>query len=213
VQITRAGIDGEKLGADKGINFPDSDLRLPALTGLDLELLPVVAKFADLIGLSFVHDPDDVLTLQHRLGQLQGNRPGIVLKLETRKAFETLPLLILAALRSESTGLMIARGDLAVECGFERMAEIQEEILWICEAAHMPVIWATQVLETLAKEGLPSRAEITDAAMGVRAECVMLNKGPHILEAIRALDDILRRMVDHQSKKRPMLRSLRVARI
>ena len=72
----------------------------------------------------------------------------------------------------------------------------------------MPVIWATQVLETLAKLGLPSRAEITDAAMGERAECVMLNKGPHILEAIEALDDILRRMQAHQHKKRAMLRQL-----
>ena len=89
---------------------------------------------------------------------------------------------------------MIARGDLAVECGFERMAEVQEEILWICEAAHVPVIWATQVLETLAKDGMPSRAEITDAAMGDRAECVMLNKGPHIVTAVRVLDNILRRM-------------------
>ena len=60
------------------------------------------------------------------------------------------------------------------------MAEIQKEILWVCEAAHMPVVWATQVLESLAKKGLPSRAEITDAAMGERAECVMLNKGPHL---------------------------------
>ena len=104
---------------------------------------------------------------------------------------------------------MIARGDLAVECGFERLAEVQEEILWVCEAAHMPVIWATQVLETLAKTGLPSRAEITDAAMGERAECVMLNKGPHILDAMRTLDDILRRMQAHQSKKRPLLRALK----
>ena len=89
---------------------------------------------------------------------------------------------------------MIARGDLAIECGYERLAEVQEEILWICEAAHMPAIWATQVLETLAKSGLPSRAEVTDAAMGVRAECVMLNKGPYIVEALEMLDDILRRM-------------------
>jgi hypothetical protein len=74
-------------------------------------------------------------------------------------------------------GVMIAHGDLAVECGFERMAEVQEEILWICEAAHTPVIWATQVLESLAKTGMPSRAEVTDAAMSERAECVMLNKG------------------------------------
>jgi pyruvate kinase len=106
---------------------------------------------------------------------------------------------------------MIARGDLAVECGYERLAEVQEEILWICEAAHMPVIWATQVLEHLAKGGVPSRAEITDAAMGERAECVMLNKGPYVVEAVRALDDILRRMQDHQSKKRSTLRSLKIA--
>jgi len=106
---------------------------------------------------------------------------------------------------------MIARGDLAVECGYERLAEVQEEILWIAEAAHCPVIWATQVLETLAKEGIPSRAEITDAAMSNRAECVMLNKGPHIVKAVQTLDDILQRMDAHQSKKQSMLRELRLA--
>jgi len=112
-------------------------------------------------------------------------------------------------MRSPSFGVMIARGDLAVECGFERMAEVQEEILWLCEAAHAPVIWATQVLQTLAKNGILSRAEITDAAVGERAECVMLNKGPHIVEALRVLDNILQRMQAHQSKKRSMLRRLR----
>ena len=103
---------------------------------------------------------------------------------------------------------MIARGDLAVECGYERLAEVQEEILWLCEAAHMPVIWATQVLEGVAKRGQPSRAEITDAAMSERAECVMLNKGPHIVGAVRVLDDILRRMQGHQHKKTSLLRTL-----
>lgn len=73
----------------------------------------------------------------------------------------------------------------------------------------MPVVWATQVLESLAKTGRPSRAEITDAAMGERAECVMLNKGPYIADAIRALDDIIRRMQTHQTKKRPLLRALK----
>jgi pyruvate kinase len=75
----------------------------------------------------------------------------------------------------------------------------------------MPVIWATQVLDKLAKKGLPSRAEITDAAMGERAECVMLNKGPYIVEAAKVLDDILRRMQGHQSKKSSTLRQLKVA--
>ncbi|HWS87555.1 MAG TPA: hypothetical protein VN282_11365 [Pyrinomonadaceae bacterium] len=67
------------------------------------------------------------------------------------------------------------------------------------------------MLESLAKEGTPSRAEITDAAMGARAECVMLNKGDYILEAVGALDRILRRMQAHQRKKRPMLRPLKMA--
>ena len=89
------------------------------------------------------------------------------------------------------------------------MAEVQEEILWLCESAHVPVIWATQVLDTLARTGLPSRAEVTDAAMAQRAECVMLNKGPFINEAISMLADILGRMKDHTQKKRSLLRRLR----
>jgi len=111
---------------------------------------------------------------------------------------------------SASVGIMIARGDLAVECGYERLAELQEQILWVCEAADVPVIWATQVLERLAKKGRPSRAEITDAAMGERAECVMLNEGPFLRQAVQTLADILRRMEGHQRKKSPMLRALRL---
>jgi pyruvate kinase len=110
---------------------------------------------------------------------------------------------------SERIGVMVARGDLAVECGFERLAEVQEEMLWLCDAAHIPVIWATQVLDQMARTGQPSRAEISDAAMAGRAECVMLNKGPHIVEAVGALDDILRRMSSHQRKKVALLRRLR----
>jgi pyruvate kinase len=145
------------------------------------------------------------------MARLGGPQPAIVLKIETRRGFENLPDMLLTAMASPCCGVMIARGDLAVECGFERLAEVQEEILWICEAAHVPVIWATQVLETLAKEGIPSRAEITDAAMADRAECVMLNKGPHVLDAVAALDDILRRMQAHQAKKRPTMRKLQLA--
>ena len=81
--------------------------------------------------------------------------------------------------------------------------------MWICEAAHVPVIWATQVLDSLARKGQPSRAEITAAAMGERSECVMLNKGPQIGEAISVLDSILTRMQGHQDKKRSLLRRLR----
>lgn len=211
VRIAHARPRGERLRVDKGINLPDSPLRLSALTGRDLEDLAFVAKHADVVELSFANTSKDVELLQERLAAYGDRQPAIVLKIETRRAFENLPEMLLTAMRSPCCGVMIARGDLAVECGFERLAEVQEEILWICEAAHVPVIWATQVLESLAKDGTPSRAEITDAAMGHRAECVMLNKGPHMLSAVRALDDILRRMRAHQTKKQSMLRQLRLA--
>lgn len=209
VEITQARDGGERLAADKGINLPDTRLDLPALTDKDLEDLELVARHADLVGLSFAQSAADVRTLHAKLVALGAPQVGVVLKVETRRGFEHLPEMLLAAMACPAAGVMIARGDLAVECGYERMAEVQEQILWACEAAHMPVVWATQVLETLAKTGLPSRAEITDAAMGERAECVMLNKGPHILDAMRMLDDILRRMQAHQSKKRPLLRALK----
>jgi pyruvate kinase len=208
VEVVSARPNGSRLAGDKGINLPDSKLVLPALTARDREDLPVVARHADLVGLSFVQHGSDVEELHARLEDLGADDIGMVLKIETRRAFENLPELMLAAMGSRRAGVMIARGDLAVECGYERLAEVQEEILWAAEAAHMPVIWATQVLETLARTGQPSRAEITDAAMGERAECVMLNKGPHILEAIRVLDDILQRMQSHQDKKRALLRAL-----
>ena len=213
VRITVARADGERLRADKGINLPDSRLRTPALTDKDLADLDVVVRHADLVGLSFVRTPADVRELQRQLARRDAERLGIVLKIETRTGFEQLPSLLLAAMRAPRVGVMIARGDLAVECGFERLAEAQEEMLWFCEAAHVPVIWATQVLETLAKKGVPSRAEITDAAMGERAECVMLNKGPHLLAAMRVLADILQRMEAHQSKKSPRLRRLRLSAV
>jgi pyruvate kinase len=211
VEITRARPTGEKLGAEKGINVPDSQLSLSSLTKDDLKALPFVVKNADIVGYSFVRKEADVRELQARLADLGGENLGIILKIETREGFDQLPSLLLAAMRSRAVGVMIARGDLAIECGYQRLAEVQEEILWICEAAHMPVIWATQVLESLAKTGVPSRSEITDAAMGERAECVMLNKGPYIVTAVRILDDILRRMQSHQEKKRSMLRKLHVA--
>jgi len=209
IDIVQARDTGETLAADKGINFPDSQLDLPGLTEKDQVDLQTVAEVADLVGLSFVQEPADIHRLLKALHGLKRDDLGLILKIETLRGFDNLPALMLAAMAAPSAGVMIARGDLAVECGFERMAEIQEEILCCAEAAHMPVIWATQVLETLGKTGIPSRAEISDASMGERAECVMLNKGPYVTEAIRALDDILRRMAGHQAKKNPLLRALR----
>jgi pyruvate kinase len=211
VKITHAPAAGARLLPDKGINLPLSRLRLSGLTRKDRSDLAFAGRHADLVGLSFAQRPADVQALARLLAKARKRPAGIVLKVETRRGFEALPRLLLTALRTPPVGVMVARGDLAVEVGFERLAEVQEEILWLCEAAHVPAIWATQVLETLTKKGAPSRAEVTDAAMAVRAECVMLNKGPFVTDAVAFLDNVLRRMQDHQHKKRATLRKLAVA--
>lgn len=211
IEIVQVRAGGAKLGADKGINLPETALHLPPLTDKDIEDLRFIVAHADAVCYSFVRSPEDVHALLDLLAGTGGEHLGVVLKIETREGFDRLPEILLATMRSASTGVMIARGDLAIESGFERMAEVQEEILWLSEAAHMPVIWATQVLEQMSKDGMPSRAEITDAAMSERAECVMLNKGAFVVEAVHTLNSILVRMEMHQSKKRSMLRQLGLA--
>lgn len=211
VEITHAPSRGAKLRPGKGINLPDTDLPVPALSEKDLRDLKALAPHIDLVGLSFVRRAEDVIALHDALAKLGAERLGTVLKIETRSGFQNLPTILMAGLAHAPFGIMVARGDLAVEIGFERLAEVQEEILWLCEAAHVPVIWATQVLESMAKRGQPSRAEVSDAAFGVRSECVMLNKGPHIVATTTFLGGVLARMSGHHSKRRPMMRRLAVA--
>jgi len=208
VRLHHVAPGGARIKADKGLNLPDTELRLPALSRADLRALDFVAEHADLVGYSFVQSLEDMSQLIEQLSVRGARRLPIIAKIETRRAVANLPEILLGTMGRHPLGVMIARGDLAVELGGERMAEIQEELLWICEAAHVPVIWATQVLETLAKKGIASRPELTDAAMSERAECVMLNKGPYIVEAVRTLIDILGRMEAHQHKKRARLRAL-----
>ena len=210
VQINEIDDSGAWLRAEKGINLPDSDLELPGLTDDDRAVLPFIVEHADGVEMSFVNTAADVAALRAELAALSAPDFPFVIKVETARAFSNLPEILMEALRSPRVGVMIARGDLAVEAGFARMGELQEEIMWLCEAAHVPVIWATQVLENLAKSGRPSRAEVTDAAQSVRSEGVMLNKGPFILDAVSFLDHLLTRMSDHLDKKSPLLRRLRL---
>lgn len=198
---------GERLKPEKGVNLPGVEIGIPALTNEDIANLDFVAANADIVGYSFVQTPQDVRSLVSELVARCTSRPipALMLKIETPLAVRNLPRLIVQAGGLMPVAVMIARGDLAVEIGLERLSEMQEEILWLCEAAHVPVVWATQVLDSLVKDGTASRAETTDAAMGQRAECVMLNKGPHLVEAVTFLDRILRRMDRHQSKKSAQL--------
>lgn len=193
VSITHAGPRGTKLGSEKSINIPESDIHFEGLTSKDLMDLDFVATHADMVGVSFVRDVKDIILLRQEIAKRNLRNLGIILKIETKGGYKNLPLMLLEAMKSPNPlGVMIARGDLAVECGWEKLADIQDEILSTCSAAHVPVIWATQVLESLTKSGVPTRAEITDAASGRRANCVMLNKGKHIVEAVSTLDTILK---------------------
>jgi len=208
LRITHAKPGGARLLPDRGLNFPGLPLNLPPLSDKDLADLDVIIPLVDMVGFSFVESGAHMGALLEALQQRQATHLGIIAKIETAQAFRRLPEILLAALGRQPLGVMVARGDLAVEVGPERLTEVQEEILWLAEAAHLPVIWATQVLETLTRKGSISRPELTDAAMGVRAECVMLNKGPFVAEAVHTLDDILTRMQDHQRKKFTRLRAL-----
>jgi pyruvate kinase len=211
-RVTRVRERGVRLKPERALNFPDTAVQVGALTGHDRKDLEFVAAHADAIEFSFVQTAEDVAALQAALAALRPDdwrTLGLVLKIETAQAVANLPEIIVQAAGRQPAAVMIARGDLSVEIGFARTAEIQEEILWLAEAAGVPAIWATQVLETLVKTGLPSRGEMTDAAMAARAECVMLNKGPYLLEAIDQLQALLRRMDANQHKKAPLLRRLR----
>ncbi|XP_024959599.1 plastidial pyruvate kinase 4, chloroplastic [Cynara cardunculus var. scolymus] len=207
VSITYAGPRGTKLGPEKSINIPESKIQYEGLTSKDIMDLDFVATNADIVGISFVRDAHDIVVLRQELEKRKLKHLGIVLKIETKDGVKNLPIMLLEAMKLPNPlGVMIARGDLAVECGWEMMADIQEQILSICNAAHVPVIWATQVLESLVKTGVPTRAEITDVACGRRASCIMLNKGKHILEAIATLDTILKN--SRSTKVKPEVRHL-----
>lgn len=211
LRVLQGKAEGVKLKPEKGINLPDTALGLSPLTAKDEADLASVIEYADMIGYSFVSRPEDINLLEEALARHGAReRPlGLVAKIERPDAVKNLPGLIARAAGRRPFGVMIARGDLAAELGFERLAEMQEEILWICEAAGVPAIWATQVLEDLVKRGVPSRGEMTDAAMAARAECVMLNKGPAIGAAVELLDRLLARMDAHFFKKTPRLRALK----
>jgi pyruvate kinase len=206
IRISWADDKGSTLRADKGINLPESTLNLRGLTKKDKEDLEFVARYADVVNVSFVNTTEDVEDIKKALKDIEGTHLGVILKIETKQGYRNLPEILLNAMQMHPIGVMIARGDLAVEVGWQKLAEVQEEILKICSAAHIPDIWATQVLENLAKKGRPSRAEITDAAMAQRADCIMLNKGPHIISAINMLDNIIRSMQKSTDTRKPKVK-------
>jgi pyruvate kinase len=210
IEMHTVRLGGTKLRADKGINFPQSDLKISGLTNKDRQDLKFVVKHADVVNMSFVNtsrDVEQLLVAIDKAGKLDDL--GVILKIETQRGFSNLVDILLTGMRTYPIGIMTARGDLALEVGWPRIAIIQREIMKLCHAAHVPDIWATQVFENLAKTGVPSRAEMTDVWVAKRSECVMLNKGPYIIEAITMLDVILSKLEiyhEHDSELMPSLK-------
>lgn len=215
VKKTRTG-KSVRIKAEKGLNFPESQFDLDMLTEQDKEDLGFAIEHADILGLSFVKDAEDIKKVQSELinhtNKKRASMIPLMAKIETVQAVENLPSIIMTAAGKNPFSVMIARGDLAVETGYSRLAELQQEIMWISEAADIPVVWGTEVLDNMISSGIPTRAEVTDAAEGDRAECVMLNKGDHLSEGVAFLSEILEKMQEHQYKKTSRLRALSIAR-
>ncbi|MFO8068978.1 MAG: pyruvate kinase [Alkalibacterium sp.] len=215
VKKTRTG-KSVRIKAEKGLNFPKSQFDLEMLTEQDKKDMGFAIEYADIMGLSFVKDAEDIKKVQTELiSQTDIKRATeipLMAKIETIQAVENLPAIIMTAAGKNPFSVMIARGDLAVEIGYSRLAELQQEIMWICEAADIPVVWGTEVLDNMISSGIPTRAEVTDAAEGDRAECVMLNKGDYLTDGVAFLSEILKKMQEHQYKKTSRLRALNIAK-
>lgn len=210
VNITRCKLEGSKLKSDKGINLPESNLGIAGLTQKDKEDFATIAKISDIINFSFVNTTDDLDDLFQLMETHKANHLGVILKIETKSAYNNLKDILMATTTKENAfGVMIARGDLAIEVGWLNSGRVQNEILRMCTSAHTPIIWATQVLENLAKNGIPSRSEISDINNALKAECIMLNKGPYMLEVMEFLNEVLHNEELFQHKNEAMLPKLK----
>ena len=203
-------IDAVRAGAwplkdRKGVNVPDTDMPIAALTDDDLVTLDFIAEHVDIVAMSFVRAASDITDLQRALAERTQRTIGVVAKVETPQACRALPAILLKLMKCPPCGVMLARGDLGVEIGFEHLPEAQDEILALCEAAHVPVIWATQVLESMTEHGFPTRGEVTDAADAARADAIMLGIGPFMVETVRFVEDLLARTQVRRARSRALL--------
>ncbi|MGE5345708.1 MAG: pyruvate kinase [Acidithiobacillales bacterium] len=186
---------GGLLRTGAGVNFPDSALSSPALTAKDRrDLREGLGAGVDFVGLSFVRSEAHVAGLRRLVERWRGAaRPWIVAKIERPEAVEAL-----ARIAAVSDALMAARGDLGVEIGLAAVPRAQERILEAGRAAAIPVIVATQMLESMVESPVPTRAEVSDVAGAVHggADAVMLSGetavGRFPVEAVRTMAEIAR---------------------
>jgi len=186
-EVVRGGL----LRSRKGMHVPRAEAHVESFTATDAAALRMaIAIKADFVGLSFVRHPEDLEAVRARLPK-RGSRPQLVAKIETAVALDHLPGIVGAA-----DAVMVARGDLGIQVPARRVPLIQKEIIRFCNMAGKPVITATQMLESMTRSPLPTRAEVNDVANAVLdgSDALMLSEetaiGEHPADAVRTMSDV-----------------------
>ncbi len=188
--ITKVLVGGEMKGR-RGVNLPDSDLSIRALTEKDMKDLEFgIKNKVDFIALSFVRRPEDITDLREILKKRKCDA-AIIAKIETPQAIKNIDSIIELV-----DGIMVARGDLAIEVPFEKVPGYQKMMIEKCNAAGKPIITATQMLESMIKSPVPTRAEVSDIANAIYdgTDAIMLSEettlGDFPLEAVRVMTKV-----------------------
>jgi pyruvate kinase len=199
-------ITGGMLKSNKGINLPDCDVSAPAFTEKDREdLMFALKEGADYVALSFVRKKEDIMQVKSLLHSLKVNIP-IISKIEKPQAVDNLDEIL-----SVTDMIMVARGDMGVEVGNHLVPAIQKKIISACNARGIPVITATQMLESMTENPTPTRAEASDVANAIwdGTDAVMLSgetaSGKYPLETVKMMDQIVRE-AERTPKERPLMR-------
>lgn len=206
-------VTGGRLTSNKGINLPDTRVSVSSLTGKDRQDIAFGLEHGvDYVALSFVRKQDDVLDLRKFLADLNSNLP-IVSKVENREAVDNINEIL-----KVSDVIMVARGDMGVELGNHLVPAIQKRIIALCNQAGVPVITATQMLESMVENSTPTRAEASDVANAVwdGTDAVMLSAetacGKYPVEAVKMMGSIIRE-AEKTPKPRASLKDLDLSRV
>jgi pyruvate kinase len=196
-------VAGGMLTSNKGINLPDTKVSVPSLTSKDRQDMAFgVEQGVDYVALSFVRKKDDVLGLRKMLKDLGSNLP-VVPKIENREAVKNIEEIL-----QVSDVIMVARGDMGVELGNHMVPAVQKQIIALCNQSGVPVITATQMLESMVDNAMPTRAEASDVANAIwdGSDAVMLSGetavGKYPVEAVKMMGSIIR-----EAEKTPKARA------
>jgi pyruvate kinase len=206
-------IVGGRIKDRRGVNLPDTDLKISSITKKDeADMAFGVKEHADYFALSFVRDPKDIVKLRKML-KARGSNAGIIAKIETPQAVAHIDEII-----EEADGIMVARGDLAIEVSREDVPIIQKDIIEKCNVAGKPVIVATQMLESMISSPVPTRAEVSDVANSILdgADAVMLSQetafGEFPVEAVKMMANVARHVENHYPHRKKILEDSRLSK-